>query len=830
MRKLIIALMVLIIVVAALLGLALYNLDSLLVSYKDRIVAAAERRTGRKVAYDRINVKLRGGIGVRIRELSVSEDPAFGSGHFLRAADVQVNLRIHPLRRRLSVTRVALQRPVLQVIRNERGVYNFRGLGARLASDRVPGAARTSGPFAVSEAAAQQPSQEDVSGFGGRLAVSHIQVSEGTLHYRDERGRRQIALRELDLELADLSLERPFKATLATALLEDRQNVRFDGVVGPVGRAPKAVPVDGTVDIDTLSWDALREVLPEMAAAWPETLGLAGTLQAQGLALKGTPRDMAVTGALDLTHSGLKYGDGIHKPPGMTLRLEVDARATPEDIAVKRLDATLDKLNVRGDGDIGLGSPATIDFSLDITDAELQGWDRWAPLLADYKLSGRAEGNLEVTGALGGGAAPRIHGALKLQDAAVKVPALEESLEAVSAAVEFSNHGVTLRQLSFRMGETSLAGTATLESFIPFTLNYRLASPSLRLTDLRLQPQDGVLEGARGSGRLTWDASLSFEGSLASDKGNLLGLEFTGLTAAFDVTEERLAVGSFQLKTLGGSLDASGGIELRGASPRFDVAARMRDIDIRQYLAGVEGIPEVTGTLNADLAVTGRGRTWDAIKPTLAGKGTAAVAEGRILDANLAEQALQGMTGISGLTSLFSARLKDKYPKVFKKETTTFEQLDSEVRAKGGRVVVERITLKATDYDIAGKGWIGLDGVTELDGMLTLSEDLSADLLPGSRLTPITNHKDQIEVPFDVRGTLPDVTLRPRLRLIENVLEKTVGRGVKGILDLIPGAGARRGEQDREKREEKTQEPANEEDPVQKLIEKALKLFGDGER
>ena len=827
MRKLVIALMVLIIVVAALLGLALYNLDSLIASYKDRIVVAAERRTGRKVAYDRINVKLRGGIGVRIRGLSITEDPAFGSDHFLRAADVQVNLGIHPLRRQVSVTRVVLRKPAMKVIRNEQGVYNFTGLGARLTADRVPAAVRITYPFAVGTAEAQQP--PPVSGFGGDLAVSRIDVFGGTLDYRDERDRRQLALRELDLEVDDLSLDRPFKVTLATALLEDRQNVRFDGRMGPVRPGPHGVAVDGTVEIDTLSWDSVREVFPEIFAGWHETLALAGTLRTQGLALKGTPKDMAVRGALDFTHSGLKYGDAFDKPPGTALRLEVDARATPESIAVKRLDATLDSVNVKGDGDVGLGSPATVDFSLALAAAELQGWDRWAPPLADYKLSGHAEAKAEVTGELGGGVVPRIHGTLRLREAAATVPALEEPLEALSAAVEFSNHGATLRQLSFRIGETRLAGKAALESFTPFALNYRLASPSLRLADLRLQPQDGVLEGARGSGRLAWDAGLSFEGRLTSDKGKLLGLDFTGLTAGFDVTEERLAVRSFRLKTLGGSLDANGGMQLQGTSPRFEVAARMKDIDIRQYLAGMAGIPEVAGTLNADVSATGRGRTWDAIKSTLAGKGTAAVVEGRLLEVNLAEQALEGMTGISGLTSLFGRGLKDKYPKIFKKETTTFEQLDAEVRAAGGRVVVERVTLRAADYGIAGKGWIELDGVTDLEGVLTLSEDLSADLLPGSRLTPITNHKDQIEVPFNVKGTLPDVSLRPRLRLIESLLEKTVGRGVKGVLDLIPGADAQRGRKDREKREEKPQEPPPETDPVQKLIERALKLFG-GER
>ena len=75
MRKLVIALLVLIIVVAALLGWALYNIDSLIASNKDRIIAAAERHTGRKIAFERMSVKLLGGIGVRIQDVSIAEAP-----------------------------------------------------------------------------------------------------------------------------------------------------------------------------------------------------------------------------------------------------------------------------------------------------------------------------------------------------------------------------------------------------------------------------------------------------------------------------------------------------------------------------------------------------------------------------------------------------------------------------------------------------------------------------------------------------------------------------------------------------------------------------------
>ena len=826
MRKLLIALLVLIIVVAALLGWALYNIDSVIASYKDRIVAAAERRTGRKVAFDRIEVKVRGGIGVRIRQFSMGEDPAFGAGHFLQAADIQVNLRIHPLQREISVTRVVLHRPVVQIIRNEQGVYNFAGLGSPTAgevrSTAAHGIRMVTEAYGAPGGQPPRPTPEETFGPGLDLAVARVEVSEGTLDYRDEKDRHYVKLGQWDLNVDDLRMDRPFKASLTGAFLSDRQNVRFDGLVGPVGPRPKVggLPIDGSVDMTPLSWDALRRAFPRMEKAWPGALTLTGTFQSRGLSLKGKLEELRVTGTLNLTDSGLKYRDALNKPRGTVLRLEVDARATPESIVARRFEVTLDTLRVKGQGDLEFGSPAALDLSLEMAGVEIGGWHRWVPMLADYALSGRAAATAQVTVKQGAEASPRIHGTATLLKTSFKAPAMEEPVEELSAAVEFANHGATFRQLSFRIGQTRLAGKAALESFAPLTLTYRLASPSLRLADLRLQPHDAVLEDARGSGRLSWPDGLSLEGDLTSTRGRLLGLDVTDVAARFDVTGPWLAMETLRLGTLGGSLDADVRLQLGRASPRFDVAARLRGVDIRQYLAGIAGFPNVAGTINADLNVTGQGRTWDAIRPTLAGTGKAAVVEGRILDFNLAARALQGTSGVQGLASLFSGRLKERYPHIFKDQTTVFEQLDTEVEAVGDRIVVKRVTLKARDYDITGKGSVDLDGATDLDGMLTVSEDLSSNLLPGSRLTPITNDKGQLQVPFTLRGTIPDLRLKSRLRLIQTLLEKSVGRGIQGLLDLFPNVDA-------ERPKESDKEPPEEaKDPIREIIDRTLKLFG----
>ncbi len=835
MRKLVIAVLVLVVLVAALSGWALYNVDSVIASYKDRIVAAAERRTGRTVAFDRIAVRFRGGIVVRISGLSLAEDPAFGAGHFLQAPDVRLNLRLHPLKRRISITRVRLGRPVVRIMRDARGVYNFSSLGSRMA------ATRRSSPWwsfpAVSAALAAPAGPESPSRPGGLaglavdLAVERVEVSGGTVSYRGHGQQRQLELRKWDLGVDGLTTDRPFRAELAAAFLSDTQNLRFNGLVGPLGRRPRAdaVPVDGSLDIARLSWQALRRALPWMDRGWPKTLDLAGNLKAEGVAVKGTLAELDVAGTLDLTDSGLKYAGVLNKPRSMVLRIGTEARVTAGGIAAKRLDATLDRVALKGRGDLDFGSPATLDLSLKTGSTELGGLHRWAPVLAGYGLSGRASATVEVAARLDGESVPRIHGTAAFRKASARIPAWDKRLEKLSAAVEFSDRRATFRQLSVRIGRTRLVGRVTLESLAPLAMTYRLASPSLRLQDLGLRPEGAVLEGARGSGRLGRRGGPSWEGSLTAARGVFLGLDVADVAMRFAVRRPWLVIGPLRFKTLGGWLDGNGRMQTGGAAPRFEAAGRLRGIDVRQSLAGIAGFPDVEGAMDADFNVAGQGRTWKAVKPTLTGTARAAVTGGRVLDFSLGERELQGITGVKGLTALFSRGIRDKYPHIFGTETAAFQHIDTELRAAAGKIVVNRVTLTARDYDIASNGWVGLDGETNLDGLLTVSEDLSSDLLPGSRPTPVTNDKGEIEVPFTLRGTIPALKLRPRLEPIplRTLLGISVRNGVQGLLDAISGADSNT--RRKETGEGGTETPKKlgeaDTDPILKLIERALKPF-----
>ncbi|MGH7422399.1 MAG: hypothetical protein ACREJ1_01830, partial [Candidatus Methylomirabilales bacterium] len=89
MRKFVIAAVILF-VLAAVVVFALFNLDKLVKRNKDYILAQAEQALGRKVAVEDIGVTLWGGIGVRLKNLTLADDRAFSTQDFLHAADLQV--------------------------------------------------------------------------------------------------------------------------------------------------------------------------------------------------------------------------------------------------------------------------------------------------------------------------------------------------------------------------------------------------------------------------------------------------------------------------------------------------------------------------------------------------------------------------------------------------------------------------------------------------------------------------------------------------------------------------------------------------------------------
>ena len=262
---------VLVIVVVAVIALA--NLNSLINRHKDYLLARAQESMGRNMSIGEITLTLWGGIGVRLKQFMLADDAAFSKDPFVRAEDLQVNVKLVPLllRRELEIRNMVLHKPVINVIRDKSGQFNFSSMA---------------GEKEKKEKAAQEKEKERAEkGAAPPLQVSLVDVDGGEVRYVDAAEGIDFRATDLDFKIKDINFDRPIDVELKAAVLgATKQNFKIKGHVGPLG--PKAdfsnLPVDGDLELETISLANIEKTLPGFSRKLPKGLNLAGNVGIKG--------------------------------------------------------------------------------------------------------------------------------------------------------------------------------------------------------------------------------------------------------------------------------------------------------------------------------------------------------------------------------------------------------------------------------------------------------------------------------------------------------------------------------------------------------------------
>ncbi len=258
-------------VAVCLLAFALINLNSLIASNKDRILYQVEQRLGRKVEVQEIGVTVWGGIGARLIQFRIADDPDFSTEAFVRADDLQVNVALWPLlSQEIQVSRLILHSPQIQLIRDEQGQFNFTTLSQT---------ATASTPQETPQETLQE--SEETAAPPLLLLVAFLDIQNGDIRYMDQQAGTDFRVTQLDLRAHDVSLDEPIRLELDAAVLSDQQNISLDVQAGPVGQElehPRTIPLDGVVTIRQLDVNTLQQALPDIAQHIPSGLGISGPL------------------------------------------------------------------------------------------------------------------------------------------------------------------------------------------------------------------------------------------------------------------------------------------------------------------------------------------------------------------------------------------------------------------------------------------------------------------------------------------------------------------------------------------------------------------------
>jgi AsmA protein len=391
-------------------------------SFRPKIEATASEALGRKVTVGNLSLSILTG-SVTADNISIAEDPAFGTQPFVTAKSLKVGVEIMPLitSKELHVTEITLEQPQITLLKNAENKWNFSGMGGS------------------STKAASAPSNSGSSS-SGNLSVGKLSVTDGKLLVgKANSNAKPHVYDQVNITVSNFSPTSQFPFRL-TAKLPSGGNADISGTAGPINATDAAkTPFDAKVKVDNMDIVASGFIDPASGIA-----GLAnfdGTLNSNGATAKavgtftgnklqfspkGSPAQRTVvvkhTVDVDLDHNSgtITQGDveigkalahltGTFKTEGETQVLNMKLNAP--DMPVEELEAMLPALGVvlpsgsqlKGgtlSADLGITGPIdklVITGPVKLSNSKLAGFDLGQKLGALSTFAGKAASNPDTT-------------------------------------------------------------------------------------------------------------------------------------------------------------------------------------------------------------------------------------------------------------------------------------------------------------------------------------------------------------------------------------------------------------------------------------------------
>ena len=814
MRKWLIASSILLVLIVVAF-IALLNVNALIARNKGYLIEQAEGALGRKISVDQVQATIFSGIGARLTNFAMADDPTYASGDFVRAKDLQIIVKFWPLlSKSVQVKQVILHDPVIQIVRNRDGNFNFSTIGKKAKAKKDE-----------REKEERAPREEQSA-----LLISLVDISNGNIRYLDKKNGTDMQAKQIDLKIEDFDFAKPFSVKLKAAIYADKQNFTLKSTIGPIGQRVDVanIPVDGEIDIDPLNMTQLRATLPIMKSAMPRELDVSGVYRVKDLKFKGTLNNLALDGQLEGTNGALRYGNAFQKPAGDPLALNLDLRLTGNKITIRNGHLKLHSLDLAAAGDIQTGNNTVLNLSLDSKPASLEGWDRIVPALANYQLSGTMDVKASIRGSIGKGAAPQIQGTLGLKKVTAKPPSFPKPIEDLDTTVKFSGQRADINDMTLSLGKSRIRLAAAIEKFAPLTLSYKMSTPELWPADystaLTEERKADVIRNLQSAGQFNMSANgMSYEGKLSSSEGTLYNAPYKALDAALSLADKVANIKSLRVNALSGALQIDGQYSFKEAVPQFSMASKVQNIDVKELytLLDAKAERDIRGRMNADMKLAGSGKSWDAIKPTLHGQGNAEVVQGALLNFNIADNVLTGITGVPGLTNAINPSLRAKYPETFTAKDTEFKELKANFDLADSRMNVKNLRMAAADFVVEGNGWADFDRKLDFRATLSFSQRLSADLSQSAReIKYLLNNQGQLEVPFALTGRMPNVKPKPDTRYLGQLVQRGfLRKGSEELQNRFLGGGKDSAAQTEEPTDSKKKKKSSTEDMIRRGLE-----------
>ncbi|HLK87287.1 MAG TPA: AsmA-like C-terminal region-containing protein [Candidatus Binataceae bacterium] len=800
---------ILVAIVAAVGTYAVLNLNNIIQSRRELILAKASDALGRKVDVQDIHASLGWGVIADLRGLTVADDPNFSQTPFVQAADVYARVALLPLlSHRIDVEQISLKQPVVHVIRNQRGELNLSTIGRKPSEggetarpQAAPSGAAGAQPLKsapITQTAPQNPSGGAGSlGALGNISVSSLTIDNGTIDYK-QAGVAPAVLSAVNMDAEHLGLATPIDINLSMAALGTGKNISLSGKLGPIASNgtidQTAIPLALSLDLGPVTMADLKAV-PELAGAIPAQLHLTNPVHATVKA-DGTTGALAFNFTTDLSGNRVVYTGVLDKAAGVPLTLT--ATGTRKDsgngaqLEIGNATLVLGDLNLKA-GRIQLGQNPSA--RLDSNRFDLAAMGKMLVALSKYNASGKAEVHANVKLVQ---KQPQVNGVITLASVTVAPPGKRAIVGGLSGDIKMNGNSAAAGPLDFNVGSGHARLTVNAQSIQPIDAAYRFSADVLKPAELTARPSPqnagdhlnrlGVQGTVKGS-----VSAPTVTAAVASPDGTLQNVAYRNLAMDAIYAAPVLTINSLRLAAFNGTLDGNARATL-AAEPAFNVGLNLHGIDLQQALQSQrsKAADIVRGQLTGQVRVAGQGTTFDRIKPTLSGNGQMSVANGKLVGVNLGAQALSKVQGLPGIDSLITPAIVTRHPSLFNSRDTDLTQLGMTFTIKGPRIVSHDIRAVTPDYSALADGWFDLDKNIDMNAHLLLSQELSREMMSAKKnIVYLANEQKQVDIPVRITGQLPKPSVQPDIQFLAqraagHLVQKQAGK----LLNKYLGGGS----------------------------------------
>jgi uncharacterized protein involved in outer membrane biogenesis len=318
--------------------------------YRPQIVDAANQQLNGKLELGHLKLSLWGQVRVEIDGLALQD--AQGAG-VVSVKNAYFHIPFLPLITGSPVIDLMMDTPSVNVVKYKTGKMNVTTL---MKTSAKPADADAAAKAQTQAAPAKSSEPVAIPAIATRARIG-FDLKNAFVQYKDETSGLVTDMKDLNIELKDLSLSHPGHI----AIWSD-----FDTKMG------KTLTVKGPGRIDL-------DVSPHVA--------------------DGKIENVALSGKADFDDLEITMPGTFEKKKGVLANVELAISGSEKEVKIEKMDANFFNVQIKSSGTISnLDSAPTVKYAVKSNEIELKSWVELLPMLKEYELGGSANLSAEVSG------------------------------------------------------------------------------------------------------------------------------------------------------------------------------------------------------------------------------------------------------------------------------------------------------------------------------------------------------------------------------------------------------------------------------------------------